>query len=73
MALDEVLDDRRVEAAAELTVARGDDSAHAVVQAALDAAERGGAVLYQSRLLALAAITAEPDAMGADSGRVPPT
>ena len=58
-------------AAAELAVARGDSSAHAVVQAALDAAERGGGVLYRSRLLALA-IVAEPDAMGADSGRIPP-
>jgi DNA-binding SARP family transcriptional activator/tetratricopeptide (TPR) repeat protein len=40
-------------AAAELAVARGDDSARRVVLVALDAAERGGALVYRPRLFAL--------------------
>ena len=40
-------------AAAELAVARGDDSARRVVDVALDAAERGGALVYRPRLFAL--------------------
>jgi tetratricopeptide (TPR) repeat protein len=40
-------------AAAELAVARGDDSARRVVDVALDAAKRGGALVYRPRLFAL--------------------
>jgi hypothetical protein len=40
-------------AAAELAVARGDDSARRMVDGALDAAERGGALVYRPRLVAL--------------------
>jgi len=40
-------------AAAELAVARGDDSAEQVVELALNAAELGGALVYRPRLFAL--------------------
>jgi tetratricopeptide (TPR) repeat protein len=40
-------------AAAELAVACGDDSARRLVQVAIDAAERGGALIYLPRLLDL--------------------
>ncbi len=47
-------------AAAELAVASGQDDASRLVQEALAAAERGGALVYQTRLAPLAQRPAEP-------------